>query len=89
MGMGRYVVDAVLIEGRSAREVAQAHGISRSWIYELLQRFRAGGYEALQPRSHRPRCPFPGRSRASWIAAEASPPDRRAEDEKGALFMTT
>jgi len=58
MGMGRYVVDAVLIEGRSAREVAQAHGISRSWIYELLQRFRAGGYEALQPRSHRPRfCP--------------------------------
>jgi transposase InsO family protein len=58
MGMGRYVVDAVLLEGRSAREVARAHGISRSWIYELIGRFRSGGYEALEPRSHRPRsCP--------------------------------
>jgi transposase len=26
MGMGRYVVDAVLLEGTSAREVAAAHG---------------------------------------------------------------
>jgi len=56
MGMGRYVVDAVLLEGRGVREVAAAHGISRSWIYELIGRFRAGGYEALEPRSHRPRC---------------------------------
>ncbi len=55
MGMGRYVVDAVLLEGRSAREVARAHGISKSWIYELLGRFRAGGYEALEPHSRRPR----------------------------------
>ena len=58
MGMARYVVDAVLLEGRGVREVAAAHGISRSWIYELIGRFRAGGYEALVPRSHRPRsCP--------------------------------
>jgi transposase InsO family protein len=58
MGMARYVVDAVLLEGRGVREVATAHGISRSWIYELIGRFRAGGYEALEPRSHRPRsCP--------------------------------
>lgn len=58
MGLGRYVVDAVLLEGRSAGEVAAAHGISRSWIYELIGRFRAGGYEALEQRSHRPRsCP--------------------------------
>jgi transposase InsO family protein len=56
MGMARYVVDAVLLEGRSAREVAEAHGISKSWIYELIARFRAGGYGALQPSSHRPRC---------------------------------
>jgi transposase InsO family protein len=53
MGMARYVVDAVVLEGRSAREVAAAHGISKSWIYELISRFRAGGYEALEPRSHR------------------------------------
>jgi transposase InsO family protein len=56
MGMARYVVDAVLVEGRGVREVAAAHGISRSWIYELIGRFRAGGYEALESRSHRPRC---------------------------------
>src|SRR5205823_13115925 len=55
MGMARYVVDAVLLEGRSAREVARAHGISKSWIYELVRRYRAGGYEALEPRSRRPR----------------------------------
>jgi len=55
MGMARYVVDAVLLEGRSAREVARAHGISKTWIYELIKRYRAGGYEALEPRSRRPR----------------------------------
>src|SRR5215831_4304422 len=55
MGMGRYVVDAVLLEGRSAREVARAHGISKSWIYELIRRYREGGYQALEPRSKRPR----------------------------------
>ena len=55
MGMARYVVDAVLLEGRSAREVARAHGISKTWIYELISRYRAGGYEALEPLSRRPR----------------------------------
>lgn len=55
MGLARYVVDAVLLEGRSAREVAAAHEISKSWIYVLIERFRAGGYEALEPRSKRPR----------------------------------
>lgn len=55
MGMARFVVEAVLLEGRSAREVASAHGISKSWIYELIGRYRAGGDEALEPRSRRPR----------------------------------
>lgn len=55
MGLARYVVDAVVLEGRSAREVAAAHGISKSWIYVLIERYRAGGYEALEPRSKRPR----------------------------------
>src|SRR5690242_11102072 len=58
MGMARYVVDAVVLEGRSVREVARAHGLSKTWIYELLGRYRDGGYEALEPRSRRPRkCP--------------------------------
>ncbi len=54
-GLARYVVDAVVLEGRSAREVAKAHGISKSWIYELIARYRDGGYKALEPRSKRPR----------------------------------
>ena len=58
MSLGRYVVDAVLIEGRSPSELARQHGLSRSWIYALIARFREGGYLALQPRSRRPRsCP--------------------------------
>ncbi len=55
MGLGRYVVDAVLLEGRSPREVARIHGISKTWIYELVARYRQGGYAALEPRSRRPR----------------------------------
>src|SRR5207237_4336579 len=55
MSLGRYVVDAVLVEGRSPSELAKQHGISRSWIYALVARFREGGYEALKPRSRRPR----------------------------------
>jgi transposase len=50
MGLERYVVDAVVLEGRSPREIARLHGISKSWIYALLARFHAGGYEALLPR---------------------------------------
>jgi transposase InsO family protein len=55
MGLERYVVDAVVVERRSPREIARLHGISKSWIYELVARFREGGYDALAPRSRRPR----------------------------------
>src|SRR5437870_2698537 len=55
MGLGRYVVDAVVLEGRSPSELARSHRLSRSWIYELLARYRAGGYPAIEPRSRRPR----------------------------------
>jgi transposase InsO family protein len=51
----RYLVEAHLLEGRSVAELAAAHGVHRSWIYKLLARYRAGGLEALQPRSRRPR----------------------------------
>lgn len=58
MALGRYMVDAVVLEGRSPIELARTHGISQSWIYELLARYRQGGYPALEPRSRRPRsCP--------------------------------
>lgn len=54
MGLERYVVDAVVLEGRSPTEIARRHGISRSWLYQLLARYREGGYPALSPRSRRP-----------------------------------
>jgi transposase InsO family protein len=52
----RYLVEAHVLEGRSVSELAAGHGVHRSWIYKLLARYRAGGYEALGPRSRRPRC---------------------------------
>jgi transposase InsO family protein len=51
----RYLVEAHVLEGRSVSELAAAHGVHRSWIYKLLARYRVGGYEALAPRSRRPR----------------------------------
>lgn len=32
MGLARYVVDAVVLEGRSPTEIARLHRISRSWL---------------------------------------------------------
>jgi len=55
MDLARYVVDAVLLEGRSYREVARAHGVSKSWVGKLVGRFRSGGYSAIEPRSRAPK----------------------------------
>jgi len=54
MDLARYVVEAVLLEGRSYREVARAHGVSKSWVGKVVGRFREGGYEALTARSRTP-----------------------------------
>jgi transposase InsO family protein len=51
LDVARFVVDAVVLEGRSYRDVASAHGVSKSWVAKLVARYRAGGYEALAPRS--------------------------------------
>lgn len=50
MDLARYVVEAVVREKRSYREVARAHGVSKSWVCKLVSRYRAGGYEAIRPR---------------------------------------
>lgn len=55
MELGRYLVEAHLREGRSVAELAEAHGIHRSWIYKLLARYREEGEDGLVPRSRRPR----------------------------------
>ena len=53
--LARYVVDAVVVEGRSMREVSRAHGVSKSWVSVLVARYRQDGYEAIEARSKRPR----------------------------------
>lgn len=61
MDLARYVVEAVVLQKRSYREVAEAHGVSKSWVGKVLSRYRQGGYAALQPHSkaaHR----IPGRT---------------------------
>jgi transposase InsO family protein len=55
MDLARYVVDAVVLEGRSYREVARAHGVSKSYVGKLVGRFRSGGYGAIEPRSRAPK----------------------------------
>jgi transposase InsO family protein len=55
MDLPRYVVDAVVLEGRSYREVARAHGVSKSYVGKLVGRFHQGGYEAIAPRSRAPK----------------------------------
>jgi transposase InsO family protein len=55
MDLARYLVDAVVLEGRSYREVARAHGVSKSYVGKLVGRFREGGYEAIAPRSRAPK----------------------------------
>jgi transposase len=54
MGRARYLVDAVVIGGQSPNQLARSLQISRSWLFELLRRFREGGYPAIEPRSRRP-----------------------------------
>jgi transposase InsO family protein len=55
MSKARLVITAVEIEGRTVAEVVETYGVSRSWVYELLARYRAEGDTALGPRSRRPR----------------------------------
>jgi leucine-zipper of insertion element IS481 len=55
MDLARYVVEAVVLERRSYREVARAHGVSKSWVGKLVLRFRSGGYPAIEPRSRAPK----------------------------------
>jgi transposase InsO family protein len=54
-GLGRYIVDAVVLEHRSPTRIARDHGISERWVFKLLRRFREGGYAALEARSRRPK----------------------------------
>jgi transposase-like protein len=51
MDMARFLVTAIEVEKRSVREVAREHGVSKSWLYELLARHRREGDSSLVARS--------------------------------------
>ncbi len=55
MSLTRLLITAVVVEKRPVREVAGAYGVSKSWLYELLARYRREGEAVFQPRSRRPR----------------------------------
>jgi transposase InsO family protein len=50
----RLLITAVVLEGRPAAEVIAEYGVSKSWLYELLARYRAEGEAAFEPKSRRP-----------------------------------
>jgi len=55
MDLALYAVQAVLVEGRSIREVASATGRSKSWVHRHVALYRAGGAEALIPERRGPK----------------------------------
>ncbi|MGH3634922.1 helix-turn-helix domain-containing protein [Mycobacterium sp.] len=54
MSKARAVVLEVVSGHLSVTDAADIYGISRQHIYRLLDRYRDGGLEALDPRSRRP-----------------------------------
>jgi transposase InsO family protein len=55
MSKARLVITAVMVEGRRPAEVAATYGVARSWVYELVARYRVEGEAAFEARSKRPR----------------------------------
>ena len=50
----RVIARTIVEGGISAAEAAARFGVSRQWAHTLATRYRAGGDEAMQPRSRRP-----------------------------------
>src|SRR5829696_7210210 len=55
MSFTRLLITAVVVEKRPVPEVAASYGVSRSWLYELLARYRCEGDAVFGPRTRRPR----------------------------------
>ena len=55
MSKARLVITAVTVEKRSVGQVVADYGVSRSWVYELLARYRVEGEAAFEPRSRAPK----------------------------------
>lgn len=48
------IVLSVLHDGLTPTQAAARFSVSREWIYQLLERYKEGGLDALEPRSRRP-----------------------------------
>jgi transposase InsO family protein len=55
MDKGRFLIETHLRTGRSIKELAAAHGVSESWLFKLLRRYRLEGPAGLEARSRRPK----------------------------------
>jgi transposase InsO family protein len=55
MSLIRLLITAVVVEKRPVPQVAAHYGVSRSWLYELLARYRTDGDGVFEPRSRRPK----------------------------------
>jgi transposase InsO family protein len=52
--MGRFVIETHLRTGKPIKQLARTHGVSASWLFKLLARYRREGPQGLEPRSRRP-----------------------------------
>jgi transposase InsO family protein len=50
----RLIITAITLENRTVADVVSDYGVSKSWVYELLARYRDEGETAIEPRSRRP-----------------------------------
>jgi len=57
MDLALHAVQAVLVEGRSVRDVAAATGRSKSWVQRHCALYRSGGEAALIPHKRGPKAP--------------------------------
>jgi transposase InsO family protein len=55
MDMGRFLIETHLRTGKPIKQLAAAHGVSSSWLFKLLRRYRLEGDAGLAPRSRRPK----------------------------------
>ena len=71
MSKARLIITAVVVENRTVAEVVAEYGVSRSWVYELLARYRDEGQAAFEPRSRRA-FTFSARNPSVWIRPKGS-----------------
>lgn len=55
MSKAKVIVLSVVEQGLSKAEAARRYNVSWRWVHTLVERYQAGGMDALEPRSRRPR----------------------------------